>query len=85
MSQNHRLPSPDCADCAAFAPLLPLASHDLLSEEQATTLHAHLATCTSCRAELATYDQAEAALRDAFRRRQGTMPHSLERKLRVIL
>ncbi len=64
MSQNHRLPLPDCA---AFLPLLPLASPDLLSEEQTTTLHAHLATCLSCRAELATYDQAEDALRHAFR------------------
>ena len=71
MSQNHRLPLPDCA---AFAPLLPLASHDLLSEEQATALHAHLATCTSCRAELTTYDQAEAALRHAFRLHTGSVP-----------
>ena len=44
MSQNHRQSRPDCA---AFAPLLPLASHDLLNEEQATALRAHLATCTS--------------------------------------
>lgn len=63
MSQNHRLPLPDCAACA---PLLPLVAHDLLSEEQAIALHAHLATCPSCRAELATYDQAEDALRQAF-------------------
>ncbi len=71
MSQNHRLPSPDCA---AFAPLLPLASYDLLSEEKATALRAHLATCASCQAELAIYDQAEAALRHAFSLGQGTMP-----------
>ncbi len=68
MSQNHRLPSPDCT---AFAPFLPLASHDLLSEEKATALRAHLAICTSCRAELATYDQAEAALRRVFALSQG--------------
>ncbi len=83
MSQNHRLPSPDCA---AFAPLLPLASHDLLSEEKATALRAHLATCTSCRAELASYDQAEAALRHAFRLRQGTVsPLSKEAIMRHLI
>jgi len=71
MSQNHRLP---LSDCAAFLPLLPLASHDLLSEEQNTALHAHLATCLSCRAELATYDQAEEALRHAFRRSPDATP-----------
>jgi anti-sigma factor RsiW len=71
MSQNHRLPLPDCAACA---PLLPLVAHDLLSEEQATALHAHLATCPSCRAELATYDQAEDALRHAFSVSPGVMP-----------
>jgi len=71
MNQNHCLPP---SDCAAFAPLLPLVSHDLLSEEKATALHAHLATCAYCRAELTTYDQAETALRQAFRQRQVTMP-----------
>ena len=71
MNHNHRLPPPDCA---AFAPLLPLAWHALLSEEKAAALHAHLAICTSCRAELAIYDQAEDALLHAFRPRQGAMP-----------
>ncbi len=76
MSQNHRLPP---LDCTAFALLLPLVSHDLLSEEQATALHAHLMTCTTCRAELATYDHVEATLRYAFRLRRGaTLPLSRE-------
>lgn len=64
MNQNHRLLLPDCA---AFAQLLPLTGHDLLSEEQASALQAHLATCASCRAELAMYEQAEDALRSTFR------------------
>src|SRR5258706_11323379 len=71
MPRLCRLPLPDCA---ASLPLLPLASHDLLSEEQPPALHAHLTTCLSCRAELAIYDQAEDALRNAFRRSPGAAP-----------
>lgn len=70
MNQNHRRLSPDCA---AFAPLLPLASHNLLSEEKASALNAHLAACASCRAELSTYDQAERVLRHVFSQRQQAM------------
>lgn len=70
MNQNRRLLSPDCA---AFAPLLPLVSHDLLSEEKASALNAHLAACASCRAELSTFDQAERVLRRVFSQRQQTM------------
>jgi len=83
MSQNYRVPPPNCA---AFAPLMPLASHDLLSEEQTTALHAHLAACLSCRAELATYDQAEEALRHAFRiSPNGTPPLSRAEIMRTLV
>lgn len=71
MNQNHHTPS---LDCAANAPLLPLAAHDLLNERQASALQAHLATCAECRAELASYDQAEAALRRTFAPPPGALP-----------
>jgi photosystem II stability/assembly factor-like uncharacterized protein len=71
MSQNHHLPSPDCA---AFAPLLPLAGHDLLSAPEDARLRAHLATCAHCRAALSVYDQVELALRRGVGSRQGTRP-----------
>ena len=78
MNQNHRFP---LSDCAGFASLLPLVSQNLLSEEKATALHAHLATCAACRTERATYEQAEAALRRVFRQRQEAMSFSLEQHL----
>lgn len=71
MNSNHRLLSPDCA---ARAPLLPLAAHSLLSEQEERALQAHLATCAACRAELATYDRVEAALRRALAPPQGATP-----------
>ncbi len=71
MNQNHHLPSPDCA---TSAPLLPLEAHGLLSKRQASMLQAHLATCAVCRAELATYAQAEAALRRTFAPPPGALP-----------
>lgn len=71
MSQNHHIASPDCA---AAAPLLPLAAHDLLSETEATRLRAHLATCAYCRSELAVYAVVEEALRRSFAPRLGARP-----------
>ena len=71
MSQNHRIPS---SACAAFAPLLPLAGHDLLGEAEGARLRAHLAGCADCRAELAVYDQVELALRRSFAPRLGASP-----------
>lgn len=68
MSQNHHLPT---SDCAAVASLLPLAAHNLLSEAEDSRLRSHLATCAHCRAELHVYDQVEEALRRTFTPRQG--------------
>src|SRR5579885_3831196 len=82
MSQNHHQPSPACA---AFAPLLPLASHDLLSEAEDTSLRAHLATCAHCRAALADYDHVEAALRSTFAPRQGAVPPFSREEIMQIL
>ncbi len=83
MNSNHHLPSPDCAACS---PLLPLAAHDLLSEEKTRALHAHLAICAACRAELAIYDRAEAALHRAFALPQGgTPPFSKEDIMRNLI
>ncbi len=82
MSQNHHLPS---SACAAFARLLPLASHDLLSEDEDTSLRAHLATCAHCRAALADYDHVEAALRSTFAPRQGAVPPFSREEIMQIL
>jgi hypothetical protein len=71
MSQNHHTPR---SDCAAFAPLLPLAGHDLLSEEEDARLRSHLATCAHCRAELSIYNRVEEALRQAFAPRPALIP-----------
>jgi hypothetical protein len=71
MSQNHHLPS---SDCAAFAPLLPLAAHHLLSESEDARLRTHLASCAHCRSELRIYDAVEEALRRSFAPRQGAWP-----------
>lgn len=71
MSSNHRLLFPECAACA---PLLPLAAHSLLNEREERALQAHLATCDACRAELVTYEQVEAALRRTLAVPQGAAP-----------
>ncbi len=63
MSLNHHLPTRECASVAA---LLPLAAHDLLSEQEAARLQTHLATCTHCQAELALDTQIEGALRRSY-------------------
>lgn len=82
MNQNHHLPSPDCV---ASAPLLPLAAHGLLSQRQASALQGHLATCAECRTELATYDQAEDALRRTFAHPPGTLPPFSREEIREML
>ncbi len=71
MKEIHHGPSPECA---ALGPLLPLAPHDLLNEDQTTILQAHLANCAACRAELATYDRIEVALRHVFAPAPGALP-----------
>lgn len=71
MSQN---PQSTIATCADVASLLPLAGHDLLDIRDASTLHAHLASCTACRAELALYDRVEAAWSRTFAPHQEIAP-----------
>ncbi|HEX8033162.1 MAG TPA: zf-HC2 domain-containing protein [Ktedonobacterales bacterium] len=51
------------ADCARIRRLLPLASHDLLDDLDASVVRAHLNTCASCAAEHAAYDRVESAVR----------------------
>ncbi len=50
-------------DCAAFAPLLPLAQQGILEPTDRAMLDAHAAGCAHCRAALAAFDQLDAALR----------------------
>jgi outer membrane protein assembly factor BamB len=52
--------------CAAFEPLLPLVSHDLLEPEEARVLQTHLADCAHCRDRLAAYERLDGALRRRF-------------------
>jgi hypothetical protein len=63
MSLNHHLPTRECASVTA---LLPLAAHNLLSEQEAARLQTHLATCAHCQAELALDAQIEGALRRSY-------------------
>ena len=51
--------------CAAFAPLLP-ALDDLTDARLAEDTRAHLAGCAWCRAQRATYDRFDEALRLHF-------------------
>jgi hypothetical protein len=71
MSQNHHIPA---SNCAAFAPLLPLAAHHLLSDTADARLRAHLAGCAHCRSVLTDYDVIEEALRRSFAPRLGASP-----------
>ncbi|HEY7358776.1 MAG TPA: zf-HC2 domain-containing protein, partial [Ktedonobacterales bacterium] len=71
MNQNHHIPT---SNCAAFAPLLPLAAHHLLSETADARLRAHLAGCARCRSALTDYDVIEEALRRSFAPRLGASP-----------
>jgi hypothetical protein len=65
MSSNHQTPQPaPRALCAAFAPLLPLLSLDMLDQEEAAAVAAHVRTCDYCQREVASYG----ALRDAILR-----------------
>jgi photosystem II stability/assembly factor-like uncharacterized protein len=63
MSLNQHLPTRECASMAA---LLPLAAHNLLSEQETARLQTHLATCAHCRAELALDAQIEGSLRRSY-------------------
>ena len=71
MSLNHHLPTRECASAAA---LLPLAAHDMLSEQEAARLQTHLTTCAHCRAELALDAQIEAALRRSYALPEASSP-----------
>ncbi len=67
MNTNHTLSgSHQGPACAAFAPLLPLASHHLLEPDEERQLQAHVATCAHCQARLAAYDRLDNALRRRF-------------------
>jgi hypothetical protein len=82
MSQNHHHTSPDCAACA---PLLPLAAQHLLSQAEEARLHAHLAGCAWCRAELTMYAQVETALRRSFAQPQeARLPFSKEELMHIL-
>ena len=63
MNTNRHIPLPVAGpDCAAFAPLLPLAGQRLLDEREAARLQEHVAGCAYCQALLAAYDRLDAAL-----------------------
>src|SRR5262249_46240459 len=67
MKREHlaALPAPG-PGCARFAPVVPLAGHDLLSTGDAAALRKHAAGCTHCRALLDTYERLDAGLRRYF-------------------
>jgi hypothetical protein len=71
MKTSVGTPSPACV---TFAPLLPLAAHGMLAGHRAAALEEHLAGCTHCRDELATYDEVDTALRQAFAPPPGARP-----------
>ena len=71
MSQHTSTPSGTCANVAR---LLPLASHDLLSADEASMLRTHLATCAACRAELAVYQRVEEAWQRGMAPRGAAAP-----------
>src|SRR5690348_1741321 len=69
MSANHATPTPAPGPlCAAYAPLLLLLESALLTDDEATSARAHLATCAWCREEIGAY----AVVDDALRRHYGS-------------
>lgn len=55
-------PAPE-ADCAAYAPLLPLLGHGTLSAADEDAGGAHLAVCARCQARRTTFERMDAGLR----------------------
>ncbi|HEY3993137.1 MAG TPA: hypothetical protein VGM01_09690 [Ktedonobacteraceae bacterium] len=82
MSSNRLSPTETCRD---FAALLPLASYHLLSPDDSARLNAHVATCAFCRGQLASYEQADAALAREFAARQRKAPRLSREEIQHIL
>ena len=71
-TSNMRHPSGP--ECARYRSLLPQFRQGTLSPADERNLRAHLATCAYCRAQLATYDRLDAALRISLDRYTPTTP-----------
>lgn len=69
MNGNHATPLPAPGPlCVAYAPLVPLLGSALLTDDEATSARAHLATCAWCHEEIGAY----AVVDDALRRHYGS-------------
>ncbi len=75
-TSNMRYPSGP--ECARYRSLLPQFRQGTLSPADERNLRAHLATCAYCRAQLATYDRLDAALRTSLDRYTPTTPSAAD-------
>jgi hypothetical protein len=71
---NARQPSGP--ECARYASLIPQFREGTLTRAEDTALRVHLATCAYCQAQLASYDQLDAALTTHSNRFARTAPAS---------